>query len=217
MSNPGERRRKATRLALLTVSVGFLIGVSLGSAGLLPVPEFSVRWSVPALSGDEYLPTGRSEPGEQLLLVYVGSSTCGWSNRPGLPAMVRGLKTELSSRAAALGKQFAVIGVARDRRADDGLAHLEKFGPFDEVMAGQSWANTGIQEYIYGARDMAGPGVTPQLIILSRRLDYSVGHVSTEEERVLLRRTGLGEITEWVEAGAPLVIDSPSAAPHERS
>ena len=217
MSDPGVRRRRATRLALLVLAAGFLAGVSLGSAGLLPVPELSVRWSMPALSGDEYAPTGSTEPGEQLLLVYVGSSTCGWSNRPELPGMIRRLKGELSSRAAAAGTQFAAIGVARDRKAEDGLAHLEKFGPFDEVLAGQGWANTGIQEYIYGAADMAGPGVTPQLIVLSRRLDYSVGHVAAKEQRVLLRKTGLGNITEWVEAGAPFEGDSPSAAAYDRT
>ena len=70
MSDTGLRRRKTAGFALLVLSSGFVLGVSLGSAGLLPVPEFSVRWSAPAFIGDMYVPNARSEPGEQLLLVY---------------------------------------------------------------------------------------------------------------------------------------------------
>lgn len=212
MSDPRPVRSRAARFTLLALSIGFVLGVSLGSAGLLPVPDFSIRWSVPALSSDEFVPNAGTGPGKQLLLVYVGSSTCGWSNRAELPPMVRNLKAELQVRATAVGRRFAAVGIARDRRADDGLAHLEKFGPFDEVMAGHSWANTGIQEYIYGGPNMAGPGVTPQIILVSRQLDYSVGHVSVVDEQVLLRKTGLGEISEWVTAGAPFEVGQEAPA-----
>lgn len=200
-------RHRATRLGALAVGLGFAAGLALGRAGLVPVPEVSVSWSIPALLPASYLPSASTEEGDQLVLVYVGSSTCGWSNRPELYPMIQNLKSELSERANTAGVGFAAVGIARDVRAADGLAHLEEFGPFDEVMAGNSWANTGIQEYIYGAGEMAGPGATPQILLLSRRLDYTAGHVSLADGRMLLRKSGFGDISDWVDAGAPFDID----------
>ena len=200
-------RHRAARLVALAVGLGFVVGLVLGHAGLVPVPEVSVTWSIPALMPDGYLPNASTKEGDQLVLVYIGSSTCGWSNRPELSPMIRNLKSELSERAGAAGLGFAAVGVARDIRAADGLAHLEEFGPFDEVMAGNSWANTGIQEFVYGVGGMGGPGATPQVVLVSRRLDYSAGHVSLVDGRVLLRRSGFGEISDWVDAGAPFDID----------
>ena len=158
----------------------------------------------PLLRAGDYAPDSTSEEGEEMLLVFVGSSTCAWSNVPKLPPLVRDVKTELQARTRAAGRRFVAVGIARDRHASVGLAYLEKFGEFDEVMSGHGWANLGIQEYVYGAGEMAGPGVTPQVILMTRRLDYPVGAVSIEDQRVILRKTGLGEISDWIAAGAPV-------------
>ncbi len=198
---PGWRLGKLGLVALLT---GGLLGFTLGSFGLLPVPEIRIRWTVPIFRAAEYLPSATLEAGEEVLLIYVGSSSCGWSNVPELPEIVQDLKTGLQQRVREAGKRFAAVGIAGDRHADEGLAHLEKFGAFDETIAGRSWVNSGIQRYIFGSGSLAGPGVTPQIIIVARRLGYSTGHVSVVEERALLRKAGLDEIAAWVGQGAPI-------------
>ncbi len=194
------------RLVLLAVLPGLGLGFGLSVLGLMPVPDVRVRWTVPVIEAGRYAPAAAQEAGEEIVLVYVGSSKCAWSNAPELPGIVRALKRDLLARARAEGRGFAAAGVARDVRAAAGLAHLEKFGAFDEVMAGRSWANAGVQKYMYG--NMPGPGATPQILVVARTLDYDHGHVSISDERVLARAVGLEEITEWAAKGAPLAMPS---------
>ena len=158
MSRTGPILRRAGRWSLLALGVGVASGFGLGSLSLLPVADMDIRWTVPALSVSEYVPEALSTEGEETALVYVGSSTCGWSNTPELPSLIKGLKAELQSRARREGWRFASIGIAKDRRAADGLAHLDKFGAVDEVMAGHGWANRGVQELVYGQGSLAGRG-----------------------------------------------------------
>ena len=192
-----RRRKHWATLALIT---GVVIGFVLGLRGLLPIPE--VNWRLPASAADQYVPAHPMNPGPELALVYVGSSTCGWSNVPELPDMIKELKRELGKRAESLGMSFAAVGVARDMVAADGIRHLEKFGDFDEVMSGRGWANIGVLKYVYG-EEQVGPGVTPQVLVVERSLDDTAGHMALGAERVVLRRAGLDEIREWVRIGAP--------------
>lgn len=199
-------RRNWTTLALITgVGIGFLLGLR----GLLPIPE--IRWRLPARAA-EYAPAHSMNPGPELALVYVGSSTCGWSNVPELPEMIKDLKRELGNRADDLGMSFAAVGVARDMVAADGIRHLEKFGDFDEVMSGRGWANIGVLKYVYG-EEGEGPGVTPQVLVVERSLDDAGGHVALGADRVVLRKAGLNEIREWVRIGAPTPLLDNGPAP----
>ena len=135
-------------------------------------------------------------------MVYIGSSSCPWSSVPELPETVDRLKLELQAEAEARGWGFSAIGVARDGVVANGLAHLEKFGDFDEIMSGRSWANIGIGKYVYGA--MPGPASTPQLIVVERRLRMDSGTISYVEESVLSRANGRLEMETWGNEGVPV-------------
>ena len=199
MSGTGWRLRRAIRWGAEALGLGAALGFALGSFGLVPVADVHVRWTVPALEVGDYVPGASSVPGGETVLIYIGSSTCGWSNTPELPSLVRRLKSELQARAHQQDRQFAAVGIAKDRRAADGLVHLEKFGAFDEVMAGHGCVNRGIQEFVCGEGDMAGYGVTPQIIVVSRRLEYVAdGHISIADERTVTRKAGLAQIREWI-------------------
>lgn len=204
MSKVSARRRWLLTAALVMLGLGGSLGFGLSSLGLLPIPDVTVGWTVPLPSSGDYVPSGSARPGEEIVLVYVGSSTCPWSNLPELPGLVRAMKSDFDSRVLKRGKSFVTLGIARDRLAADGLEHLAKFGAFDEVMAGSSWANTGIQHFVYGDREIAGPAATPQVVLLSRRLADPSGHLSIEDERVLLRKTGFEAIREWAANGLPV-------------
>lgn len=205
MSTVDRRRKWLLVVALVPLALGGGLGFFSSSLGLLPIPNIDVRWTVPLpLRWDDYVPAVTSEPSEQVLLVYVGSSKCRWANLPEFPGLVRAMKTELQSRARRHGKAFGALGIARDRVAADGLKHLSTFGAFDEIAAGNGWANTGIQHFLYGDGELAGPSATPQVVLLSRRLARRSGRVSVEDERVLLRKTGFESIREWAANGLPV-------------
>lgn len=107
------------------VVVGLAVGYGLGSAGLLPILELDAAWSIPGEKSGRYTSsTAGLRPGKELALIYVGSSSCPWSNVPGLPEAVERSKLELQAEAEANGWGFSAIGVARDGVVANGLAHL---------------------------------------------------------------------------------------------
>ncbi len=74
---------------------------------------------------------------------------------------------------------------------------MNKFGPFDEVMSGRSWANTGVLKYVF--EDLPGPAATPQVVLVERMLNARDRSYSVAEERVLARAVGLEEIKRWAD------------------
>lgn len=117
MSTVARRRKRLVILALVPLGLGASLGFGLSSLGLLPTPTVAVRWTSPLLNLGGYVPQGPSGSSEQIVLVYIGSSTCSWANLPELPGLVRAMKTELQSKARRYGKGFGVLGIARDRVA----------------------------------------------------------------------------------------------------
>lgn len=98
MNARDARSSRRRRLGLVALVLGVIFGFSLSSIGLLPVPKLNLGWTVPLLEAGGYVPDSSSEAGEETILVYVGSSTCGWSASPRLyrdsqlrrPAMLAG-------------------------------------------------------------------------------------------------------------------------------
>ena len=192
-------RSFAGRLCVVSLVLGGAVSFTLAYRGVLPIPTIDFIWSGNRVGeSGGYRPQDGVTTGkkQEIVLVYIGSSTCGWSNVPELPGVVEEIKRGVYSWAKKEELDFVAIGIARDISVRAGLRHLEKFGLFDEVVAGRSWANGGFQEYVYG--EMSGPGVTPQVVVVLRRMDYkNTGQVVTEWRRVLVRLVGLGEIIEW--------------------
>jgi len=162
--------------------------------------------------GEDYSPASRADPGGELVLVFLGSSTCGFSNLPRFPARIHDIKLSLSKRAADLGLSFVAIGLALDWNAETGFRYLRKFGRFDEILVGRNWFGTGAEKFIW--EEFPGEPATPQLILLYRVLPGSKSGDSApsgrfESERVLLRLSGIVKIDGWVRRGMPLPGLSP--------
>lgn len=187
------------KLTWLLLGAGFLLGVF----GLVPRPDIdlAMRWSIPALAPESYTPAARTDSGSELVFIFVGSSSCSWSNKPELRDLVRTARLAVRDRSIAEDMGFAAVGVARDVVASKGVAHLATFGEFDEVMAGRGWLNSGVLRYIYG--DLPGPAATPQILVVERRVVVDRGERSIADERVVARLTGLAEIRMWVDSGMP--------------
>lgn len=196
----GPNRR--ARMLAATLAVGALFGFLAGLLGLVPMPEIRIRWHWPAQTATEYAAASSTTPGRAVALVFVGSSTCGWSNRPELVRMIKSLKLELKRRADNLGMSFAVIGAAKECARNE---RGETSGTVWGLRRNCEWAR--VDEYcsaeIHLGDELSGPAATPQVIVVEHIVDVSRGHMVLRDERVVARKTGLLEITQWVERGAP--------------
>ena len=194
-------RKTRTWIAGTVFAAGSVAGVVLATAGLMPTVD--IELAVPAREAREYQPGSVATTGteEEIVLVYLGSSTCGWSNLPEVSRAVRDAKILVAAHARDSGTRFSALGIALDADASRGWAHLRKAGSFDEVAAGMGWANSGAEKYVFGT--LAGPASTPQLLVVQRSLSTGPGgRPKAESERVLVRKTGSNAILSWVSQGA---------------
>lgn len=142
--------------------------------------------------------------GDELSLVYIGSSTCRWSNIPELQTAVRTAIENLREYGAENGYHVSEVGVARDLSVRAGLKHLNELAQFDEVVAGRGWMNTGLLRYVHD--QFPGEAATPQVLVVLRRVNLAPER-SIEAEAVVLRKVGATEIQNWATAGALLPKD----------
>jgi len=149
---------------------------------------------------------------DQLVMVYVGSATCAWCNHPAIPGLLRTIRGHLLAKADTMGWQLVTVGVAANWDVNEGIRHLRRLGPFDEVSAGMSWLNSIAIRYFW--RDIPGQAATPELLVLARPVDKPdtaqvAGTFEVGDEILLVRKIGLPELQTWAAAGAPV----PGVAP----
>ena len=177
--------------AALVVTVAAIVGLT----GLLPVPR--IIWSDEGASApDQYLPSFSTPHEHDVLLVYIGSSTCGFANNPELPDVIERAKVALQQDAADAGFSFSAIGVSIDWDPARGYAHLAKMGHFDEIMTGRRLWGVGTsawQEFIIG---------TPQVLVVRQTANEQ--RLPVASDNVVVLKAGFGPISDWVDAGAPL-------------
>lgn len=147
----------------------------------------------------EYMPQGGLQSGEELLLVFVGASSCGAHRRQGFAEVVEAAKKALADRAQREGHSFAAVGVALDWAAEDGLTFLRAFGQFDELLVGRNWLNTGAIKYIW--KELPGRAAIPQVLVVRRRIQVGRTGITVSHEELLLRRVGVHAILAWADVG----------------
>jgi len=180
----------------------FIISFLLGFSDAIPTPAIDVGWKAGS-SSDSYVPSYSAESGRELAFIFIGGSGCMASNMEELPRMIRELKLSARNHAINYDRSFVAVGVARDWDVREGINYLDRFGTFDEAMAGRGWLNTGILKYIYG--DIPGRGAIPQILVVDRYVsgrDSSIRSIS--DEVLLARKIGVDEIRDWFELGGPL-------------
>ncbi|HEX2092938.1 MAG TPA: hypothetical protein VHG28_11070 [Longimicrobiaceae bacterium] len=149
-----------------------------------------------------YVPSARIELGtnHEIVLVFLGASFCGASQRKGFDEVVEQGKILLSNQAKKDGRTFRTIGVALDWDTDKGIEFLEEFGRFDEIAAGGNWGSDPAIKYIW--RDLPGRSAVPQIVILERQIEETPRATEVTREVVLRRLHGIEEIESWVANGA---------------
>ncbi|HWK90419.1 MAG TPA: hypothetical protein VNP72_10540 [Longimicrobium sp.] len=211
------QRWRPSRLEVAIAVTFFGVAFLAASSGAVPIPAVTLHWRTAAPAG--YAPSFRAPAGREMAFVFIGASHCTPSNHESLPPAVERLKLLLRDRAARSGRSFTTLGIARDWSVDAGLAHLGKFGLFDEVVAGRNWLNVGLLRYVW--EDVPGQAATPQVLVLDRRLvDRGAPEAAdgvVQDERLVTRLVGWEEIERWAARGAPLprlprVVRADSAA-----
>lgn len=155
----------------------------------------------------DYEPSYRHVDGRQLVMLYFGSANCAWSNGDQVRRAVRHTARSLAEQARRRGWSFEAVGVALDWSPDEGLKHLRRVGSFDEVSAGNSWANMLATRFYSG--QSGEPAATPEILVVLRvlrrpnRAEGVLNHVATRETLVT-RKSGLVELTQWAAEGSPL-------------
>ncbi len=188
--------------AIILISGSFVLGFS-GRFHFIPTIE--LRWHTEGVH-PRYIPSYGTIPDKELVMVFIGSSTCGYSNDRSLPGLIEEAKLKLQRKADDQGWAFSVIGVSVDWITADGITHLNKFGYFDEVMTGRKWHGTGASIY---SMNIQGVNATPQILVLARNSKQSseVGNKSAKREIPIYQVAGLKQIHDWLNRGLPLPQD----------
>jgi len=141
-----------------------------------------------------------------LLFVYIGSSTCAWSEVAWLPITLDSIRAKVRERADTAGLGFVSLGVALDWNPNDGVAHLSRIGMFDEIAAGYNWMNLAALKFLWS--EFPGRASTPQVLVLYRELSTPNDGGQTAprvvQEKLLSRAVGTIEIRRWQEHGIPV-------------
>lgn len=179
------------------------LGLGLGLSFFFDVDlEVRQAWRVQGAEG-RYVPDRTHTDGAQLLMVYLGSAFCGWCQDEHLPEAIESVKIALASQAHRAGISFKAVGLAVDWSPEAGVDHLQRMGLFDEVAAGDSWANTLAMEYVWS--DESSVPATPQVLVYLRWLispeDSIRARHGESRKTLLVSKVGLQSILEWVQSG----------------
>jgi hypothetical protein len=139
----------------------------------------------------------RPRAGTEFLVVFIASSDCGASTYPGLQEAMGSIRADLLRTAEASGKLFVSIGVALDRDPWRGLEFLRSFGPFDELLSGGSWLNSGALAFL--VRDLPGRRAIPQLVLVERHVEMDDGVIASVSDKLVGRKIGADAILAFAE------------------
>ncbi len=142
----------------------------------------------------------------EVVLIYIGCSTCGAAQHPDLPGFFQEIKRYLQEVSRTNEHEFMTVGVSSEHDISRGLVHLEKFSAFDEISIGNGLGNRTLQFYIWeNSRNITSSGL-PQVLVSKRTYQtYSDGsqetviHPQIIMEEVAIRKVGVEGIMDLAE------------------
>lgn len=139
----------------------------------------------------------------EIIAVYLG--TDGTDARSGMIEAVRDMKAALRRQTAASRTRFISRGVSLDPTVDGGIRHLAMFDSFDEISVGGNWTNSAVVRYLGNDMGNRRIAMIPTVVVLERevRQDGPESLVIGPEKEIG-RYIGAKDISNWVQAGAPL-------------
>lgn len=195
--------------SIITFAVILIVSFVIGLSSIVPIPALKLHWpeELPTYA-NRYIPSQQINDGPELVLVYIGSSTCGFANSAELPELVQDVKEVLHRKAMENDIAFSAIGLSIDWDTDRGVQHLAKFGAFDEIITGRKWQGMGSRQFAKIIR--SNQLVTPQVIVIMHtvRVPMDGGPIHIFDEKVLVRKAGFQHISAWLERGVPLPLNT---------
>jgi hypothetical protein len=209
MAIPTKNNSKKVISWILVVFVSVSCGALLSRInGISVVPTATKTANGLSDTHTTYVPSTRYVKGHEIVMVYIGSSTCGFANSPEMPEVIERIKLALQMKSLARESAFSAIGVSIDWDVSDGIGHLAKFGTFDEIMTGRKWQGHGGRQFFWDALPSSIRS-TPQVLVIERMADSpsleprNQGY-QISNETILTRKTGAKAISDWLERGTPL-------------
>lgn len=186
-------------VAILVVG-GFAFGLQIRR---LPLPIVDIRFASEVPHNVEH--SGRNlASGEEVVMVFVGSATCGFCTSPRMAPLVREAAASLRERATSEDAALVLVGVAMDWVPGQGWRFLQSILNFDEVVIGRRWLNSEVVELVWDFP--TAEAATPQIIVYRQTVvppsEFVRASISREEPAI--RVAGLKRIQSWVDAGCPL-------------
>lgn len=182
-----------------TYIIFFLLAFCFSYFGIINFERIKALFTI---DNSEYLytPNYDNDNIQEIILIYIGSSRCKFSNSKKLYKSVDAIKSLINDKATKNNVGFTTIGIAAELHPTSGINHLNNFGYFDEVISGNGWSNNGIIKY---AGEMGVEASTPQIILTYRRYSES-RRFNIIEEKIVSSLKGERQILNWHEKGAPL-------------
>jgi len=202
-----------TRSSIPQVAILIIVGLSVGHLARRkspPIVDVRLTSEVP-FNADPA--TGKRPSGPEVVMVFIGTPTCGFSTDPRLAPLVRKAVSSLRERVASVGLPLVSVGVSSNWVPGEGWRFLERIMDFDEVVIGRNWLNSKVVELGWSFPNAAVG--TPQIIVYRQSVvsPSEADRASISREAPTIRVTGLDEIQRWVEAGCPLEWSSQSVTP----
>ncbi len=116
-----------------------------------------------------YEPRNQIENPQEIVMIYLTSTSCGLCTNDKLIAYVINIKNEIGDIIREKGYDLMTIGVAINWYVENGYNHLQEYGTFDEIIVGNSWMGTGTLKYLFD--DYPGSPTIPQIIFTKRTYD----------------------------------------------
>jgi hypothetical protein len=140
-------------------------------------------------------------PATEIVVVVISSSTCIANDFPGFREAIAQIRDRLRVQFADQPEVVErLVGISVDGDARVGAEYLLSLAAFDEVIAGGSLLNLGMEKYGRGKHSL-GRGI-PKLAILVRSTTWTRDSIIVGEERLKRVLAGAAEIVSWVERGA---------------
>ena len=170
-------RRSTRALTALFVAFGVAIGfgIRMASTSETPVPSAGTVAQTPlpiAPASDRsagYRESTVANPDQvhtELLVIFVGSSSCTFSDPPELKELLGSATAAVSLQAVGERVDVYTVGFAVDEPASVGASYLTEVGVFDEIVTGRGWDGV-FGDLVLGQR-LGAVKVTPQLLIVDR-------------------------------------------------
>ena len=117
---------------------------------------------------------------------------------------VKAARTAYKRASTEAGCLFSTVGISQHWYPDEGLKVLGRFGPFDEVIVGRNWFNSGVQRYV---TDLGSVARIPQIVAVVERIEVGETWWKSTGPKEIGRYFGKSGLVAWQRDGSPIAID----------